>query len=109
MGGHSKGGNLAVYSAVFCGEAVQNQLMRVYNNDGPGFRTSLLGLPEPVYHHHRLVTDAEGRKLSKSDRDTGLAELRGKQEAVWNEAHGARQAIRRVEDFLLKASRNEQR
>ena len=52
MGGHSKGGNLAVYSAVFCGEAVQNQLMRVYNNDGPGFRTSLLGLPE-----HRCVAD----------------------------------------------------
>lgn len=51
-GGHSKGGNLAVYSAVFCGEAVQNQLMRVYNNDGPGFRTSLLGLPE-----HRRVAD----------------------------------------------------
>jgi glutamyl-Q tRNA(Asp) synthetase len=38
---------------------------------------ALLGLPEPIYHHHRLVTDAEGRKLSKSDRDTGLAELRG--------------------------------
>ena len=52
IGGHSKGGNLAVYSAVFCGEAVQNQLMRVYNNDGPGFRTSLLGLPE-----HKRVAD----------------------------------------------------
>lgn len=38
---------------------------------------ALLGLPEPIYHHHRLVTDAEGRKLSKSDRDSGLAELRG--------------------------------
>jgi glutamyl-Q tRNA(Asp) synthetase len=37
----------------------------------------LLGLPEPFYHHHALVTDAEGRKLSKSDRDTSLRELRG--------------------------------
>lgn len=37
----------------------------------------LLGLSEPVYHHHRLVTDVDGRKLSKSDRDTGLAEMRG--------------------------------
>lgn len=37
---------------------------------------TLLGLPEPVYHHHRLVTDTQGRKLSKSDGDTGLAELR---------------------------------
>jgi glutamyl-Q tRNA(Asp) synthetase len=36
----------------------------------------LLGLPEPRYHHHRLLTDAEGRKLSKSARDIGLAELR---------------------------------
>jgi glutamyl-Q tRNA(Asp) synthetase len=36
----------------------------------------LLGLPSPVYHHHRLVTDAAGRKLSKSDRDTALRALR---------------------------------
>jgi glutamyl-Q tRNA(Asp) synthetase len=36
----------------------------------------LLGLPEPAYHHHRLLSDPEGRKLSKSAGDTGLAELR---------------------------------
>jgi glutamyl-Q tRNA(Asp) synthetase len=36
----------------------------------------LLGLPQPVYHHHRLIHDAEGRKLSKSTRATGLRELR---------------------------------
>jgi glutamyl-Q tRNA(Asp) synthetase len=36
----------------------------------------LLGLPEPVYCHHRLVFDRSGRKLAKSDGDTGLAELR---------------------------------
>jgi glutamyl-Q tRNA(Asp) synthetase len=36
----------------------------------------LLGLPEPLYHHHRLLTDAQGRKLAKSARDTGLASLR---------------------------------
>jgi glutamyl-Q tRNA(Asp) synthetase len=36
----------------------------------------LLGLPEPTYHHHRLILDADGRKLSKSDASTGLRELR---------------------------------
>jgi len=36
----------------------------------------LLGLPAPVYHHHRLITDAAGRKLSKSARDTSLRSLR---------------------------------
>ncbi len=37
---------------------------------------ALLGLPEPRYHHHRLILDANGRKLSKSTASTGLRELR---------------------------------
>ncbi|MFA6266714.1 MAG: tRNA glutamyl-Q(34) synthetase GluQRS [Pseudolabrys sp.] len=37
---------------------------------------SLLGLPAPRYHHHRLILDAEGRKLSKSTAATALRELR---------------------------------
>ena len=36
----------------------------------------LLGLPEPVYLHHHLIMDADGRKLSKSTQATGLRELR---------------------------------
>lgn len=36
----------------------------------------LLGLRAPVYHHHRLIADADGRKLSKSARDTSLRSLR---------------------------------
>jgi glutamyl-Q tRNA(Asp) synthetase len=37
---------------------------------------ALLGLPPPLYHHHRLILDAEGKKLSKSTRATALRELR---------------------------------
>jgi glutamyl-Q tRNA(Asp) synthetase len=37
---------------------------------------ALLGLPAPRYHHHRLILDAEGAKLSKSTSATGLRELR---------------------------------
>ena len=36
----------------------------------------LLGLPAPVYHHHRLILDSDGNKLSKSTQATGLRELR---------------------------------
>jgi glutamyl-Q tRNA(Asp) synthetase len=36
----------------------------------------LLGLPHPVYRHHRLVRDAAGQKLSKSTAATGLRDLR---------------------------------
>jgi len=37
---------------------------------------ALLDLPPPVYFHHRLILGADGRKLSKSLRDTGLRALR---------------------------------
>lgn len=36
----------------------------------------IFGLPSPAYFHHRLVTGPDGRKLSKSQNDTGIAELR---------------------------------
>jgi glutamyl-Q tRNA(Asp) synthetase len=36
----------------------------------------LLGLPQPVYRHHSLVLDENGRKLSKSTRATALRALR---------------------------------
>jgi glutamyl-Q tRNA(Asp) synthetase len=37
---------------------------------------ALLDLPAPSYHHHRLILDADGKKLSKSTQATGLRELR---------------------------------
>ncbi|MGL4976024.1 MAG: glutamate--tRNA ligase family protein, partial [Bosea sp. (in: a-proteobacteria)] len=36
----------------------------------------LLGLPAPIYHHHRLILDDEGRKLSKSRGSMSLKTLR---------------------------------
>jgi glutamyl-Q tRNA(Asp) synthetase len=36
----------------------------------------LLDLPTPLYHHHRLVLDAGGRKLAKSTDSTALRMLR---------------------------------
>jgi glutamyl-Q tRNA(Asp) synthetase len=37
---------------------------------------ALLDLPAPVYHHHRLILDGEGRKLAKSAQAESLRELR---------------------------------
>ena len=38
VGGHSKGGNLAIYAAACCSAAVRDRIAAVYSNDGPGFR-----------------------------------------------------------------------
>ena len=41
--GHSKGGNLAIYSAAFCNSGVQNRVEAVFANDAPGFHPETVG------------------------------------------------------------------
>lgn len=43
LGGHSKGGNLAVFAAAKSTPEVQKRILEVYNNDGPGFTDYLMG------------------------------------------------------------------
>ena len=42
LGGHSKGGNLAIYAAVFAKPSIQRKVVKVYNNDGPGFTKEMI-------------------------------------------------------------------
>lgn len=37
IGGHSKGGNVAIYSSIIVDKKIQNRIIKVYNYDGPGF------------------------------------------------------------------------
>jgi hypothetical protein len=41
-GGHSKGGNLAVYAASFCSRGVRKRLTGIYCNDAPGFNSQVV-------------------------------------------------------------------
>ena len=52
VGGHSKGGNFAIYASAFAGPEVLHQIETVYTNDGPGFREEVLNRPE-----YRLVME----------------------------------------------------
>ena len=52
LGGHSKGGNLAVYAGVYAPGSVQKRIHAIWSNDGPGFHDDLLDLPE-----HQRVAD----------------------------------------------------
>ncbi len=45
LGGHSKGGNLAVFAAARIGPLIQQRILEVYNNDGPGFTKYMIGDP----------------------------------------------------------------
>lgn len=46
VGGHSKGGNLAVYSAIFSSEDIKERILKVYNFDGPGFCEDIIECEE---------------------------------------------------------------
>ena len=41
VGGHSKGGNLAVYAAMMCPGQIRERIRKVYSMDGPGFRPEI--------------------------------------------------------------------
>lgn len=45
LGGHSKGGNLAVWAAVHAAPMVRRRVLRVDSHDGPGFTRDLTGTP----------------------------------------------------------------
>jgi hypothetical protein len=40
--GHSKGGNLAIYAAAFCGKGTRNRIKGIYANDAPGFKKNVI-------------------------------------------------------------------
>lgn len=71
VGGHSKGGNLAVYSAVHCYDHVRGMILGVFDHDGPGFRddiSKLDGYKEitPILHKTIPHSSIVGVLLNKN-------------------------------------------
>lgn len=46
VGGHSKGGNLAVYASARCAPQTRSRILQVYNYDGPGLSAAVMESPE---------------------------------------------------------------
>ncbi|MGN1023256.1 MAG: Mbeg1-like protein, partial [Lachnospiraceae bacterium] len=57
IGGHSKGANLALYSAAALPPKMQGQIIRVYMNDGPGFCAEVLDVSaiDPIHSRVRII------------------------------------------------------
>lgn len=56
VGGHSKGGNLAIYASSFCESRYQNRISSIYNFDGPGFDDSVLSSIGYLSISHKINT-----------------------------------------------------
>lgn len=55
IGGHSKGGNVAIYSAATVSNEVQKRIIKVYNYDGPGFSKNMIS----KYGNDKIVEKIE--------------------------------------------------
>lgn len=78
VGGHSKGGNLAVYAAAMCEPEVQERIEAVYCNDGPGFLDTFLtdsGFQRILPKIQRFVPEASviGMVLGHGDEPTVIS------------------------------------
>lgn len=56
LGGHSKGGNLAVYASVKCDDAIKKRIVRTYNHDGPGFTAEFIAGEDYLSIRDRIST-----------------------------------------------------
>ncbi len=56
IGGHSKGGNLAVYASIYANTKIQKRIVQTYNNDGPGFKKNLLETKDFQRISNRIIT-----------------------------------------------------
>ncbi|MBR4446060.1 MAG: DUF2974 domain-containing protein [Solobacterium sp.] len=55
IGGHSKGGHLAIYGAAMCREDIQDRILEVVSCDGPGFRDDFLTRKEFERIHEKIL------------------------------------------------------
>lgn len=75
IGGHSKGGNIAVYAATFASKDVKDRIINVYNNDGPGFCEDVIETTEyqeilPRVHTYIPQSSIIGRLMNHKEKYT---------------------------------------
>jgi hypothetical protein len=56
LGGHSKGGNLAVFAGANISSEMQPSILLMYNNDGPGFQRAVIESPGYQRVANKLLT-----------------------------------------------------
>lgn len=86
MGGHSKGGNLAVFAAMSSSMGLQERILQVYSHDGPGFKPQVLAR----YEYERIVDKV--KKILPGSSMVGMLLERGDDyNVVESSSHGLMQ------------------
>ena len=128
VGGHSKGGNLAIYASSTVDLNVQNRILDVYNHDGPGFRGYMLEdegylrlipkihtfLPQSsifgiLMVHKEICTVIKSRYVGFMQHDPYNWEVIGKDFVILDELAPGAQLMDKTMDEWLQSMTNEER
>lgn len=91
IGGHSKGGNLSVYSAVSAPREVRDRIIAVYSNDGPGFIDEVLAMEG--------FRDLNGRLIKIAPQSSVIGMLLGRRERLEVVESGIRNGLWQHDPF----------
>ena len=83
LSGHSKGGNFAIYAAAFSDDSIKNRIIRVYNNDGPGFRDEVINS-----NGYQIILPKIQSIIPQTSIIGQLLSNKGKQKVICSKANG---------------------
>ncbi|HPW53345.1 MAG TPA: DUF2974 domain-containing protein [Erysipelotrichaceae bacterium] len=117
VGGHSKGGNLAYYAALKCHKSIQNHIIMIYDNDGPGISDELFDLKQyentldrylkivPEFSFFGLIYERPGQKVVvKSDQIMVLQHIAHSWQVLGNDFVRGEKVT--DESLMIKAATN---
>ena len=105
IGGHSKGGNVAIYSAITIPKEIQDRIIKVYNYDGPGFSKAIIN----KYENDKIINKIEtyipqdsiiGRILNHKEKITIILSM---EKSIWQHDIYSWQVLK---DDLIKVEKN---
>lgn len=86
LGGHSKGGNLALFAFLFLTDEQKERIIKVYNNDGPGIPKEFVNILFTPKIQHKVIS------ILPEDSIVGrMLELGGEYKIIKSTASGAAQ------------------
>ena len=88
VGGHSKGGNFAVYGAAFCDPAARGHIVKVYSNDGPGFNKEIA-----ESENYRAILDRTVKIIPDSSLVGILLSSKARRRVIKSDAKGVMQHV----------------
>lgn len=85
VGGHSKGGNLAIYAGVFVQQNYAQRVLKIFSNDGPGFHSSVLASEKYQQNRHKIYAYIPEESIVGLlfEHDANITIIKSKESMFW--------------------------